>query len=155
MVYSIDTSIIITAWRDHYWPDVFPGVWARIEGGIEDGTLVAVQPVKDELIKKDDEIGAWAKRRSAFFVPLDEDIQAAATDVLASHPALITNGGKRSTVDPFVIALGLARGYPVVSYEKPSNSPAKPHIPNVCADKGHPFMSIEDLFRALGWTFAG
>lgn len=153
MPYSIDTSIVITAWRDHYWPQIFPGFWDRFNEAIEDGTLLAVQPVKDELIKKDDEIGKWAKRTDGFFVPLDEDIQEAAINVLATHPGLITQGGKRSTVDPFVIALGMARGIPVVSYERKSNSPAKPHIPNVCEDKRHPYMSIKELMTALDWTF--
>jgi hypothetical protein len=153
MPYSIDTSIVITAWRDHYWPHIFTGFWDRFNDAIEDGTLLAVQPVKDELVKKDDEIGAWAKQTNGFFVPLDEDIQDAAVDVLSTHPGLITQGGRRSTVDPFVIALGMARGIPVVSYERKSNSPTRPHIPNVCEDKQHPYMSIRDLMTALDWTF--
>ena len=115
---------------DHYWPHISPGFWDRFNEAIDDGTLLAVQPVKDELIRKDDEIGKWAMRTDGFFVPLDEDIQKAAINVLATHLGLITQSGKRSTVDPFVIALGMARGIPVVSYERKSNSPAKPHIPN-------------------------
>ncbi|MCM3506495.1 DUF4411 family protein [Curtobacterium sp. ODYSSEY 48 V2] len=153
MPYSIDTSIVITAWRDHYWPHIFTGFWERFNDAVEDGTFVAVQPVKDELVRKDDEIGKWAKAANGFFVPLEEDVQAAAIDVLATHPGLITQGGKRSTVDPFVIALGIARGIPVVSYERRSPNPEKPHIPNVCDDKHHPFMSIRELMTELGWNF--
>ena len=152
-MYSLDTSVLITAWRDNYWPDVFPGFWERFEAAIDDGTFLAIEQVKGELAKRDDEVNDWAKKRPHLFVPLDEDIQRATTDVLRTHPGLITQGGKRSTVDPFVIGLGIARGFPVVTYEKVSNSLAKPHIPNVCNDKGHPVMNMEQLARALGWRF--
>lgn len=152
-MFSLDTSVLITAWRDHYWPDVFPGFWQRFEEAVGDGTFVAIEQVKGELAKRDDEVNEWAKKHPHFFVPLDEDIQAATIDVLATHPGLITQGGKRSTVDPFVIGLGIARGFAVVTYEKVSNSPGKPHIPNVCIDKGHPVLNVEQLVRALGWRF--
>lgn len=152
-MYSIDTSVLITAWRDHYWPDVFPGFWQRFEDAVDDGTFVAVEQVKVELSKRDDDVFAWAKARPQFFLPLDASIQAATTEVLRTHPALVTQGGKRSAVDPFVIGLGIARNFPVVTYEKLSNSPSKPHIPNVCIDKGHPVLGMEQLARELGWRF--
>lgn len=152
-MYSVDTSVLITAWRDHYWPDVFSGFWEKFEEAVDDGVLVAIDPVRSELTKRDDAVAGWAKARPHFFVPLDPDIQAATADVLQSHPGLITQGGKRSTVDPFVIGLGIARGFPVVTYERPSNSLARPHIPNVCHDKGHEVLNMEELVRRLGWQF--
>lgn len=152
-MYSVDTSVLITAWRDHYWPDVFPGFWEKFNDAVDAGILQAIDPVKGELTKRDDDVARWAKARPNFFVPLDPDIQAATADVLRTHPGLITAGGKRSTVDPFVIGLGIARGFPVVTYERASNSVAKPHIPNVCIDKGHAVFNMEQLARALGWKF--
>lgn len=130
---------------------MFESFWERFEEAVDNGTFVAIDQVKGELAKRDDDVHEWAKRHPSFFVPLDPDIQAATTDVLATHPNLITQGGKRSAVDPFVIGLGIARGYPVVTYEKASNSLAKPHIPNVCNDKKHPVLNMEQLVRALGW----
>lgn len=41
MRYSIDTSAILDGWRRHYPPDVFPGLWTRMEGLIVAGHLRA------------------------------------------------------------------------------------------------------------------
>lgn len=152
-MYSIDTSVLITAWRDHYWPDVFGGFWQRFEEAVDDGTFVAIEQVRGELAKRDDEVSAWAKKHPDFFIPLDPDIQAATTEVLRTHPNLITQGGKRSTVDPFVICLGMARGFGIVTYERESKSAAKPHIPDVCKAKGIQVYDMERLVRTLGWKF--
>ncbi|BDZ45483.1 DUF4411 family protein [Naasia aerilata] len=99
-MYSIDTSVLITAWRDHYWPDVFPGFWERFDEAVDDGTFQAVEQVKAELAKRDDAVHEWAKEHPHFFVPLDTDIQDATTEVLKSHPGLITQGASARPSTP-------------------------------------------------------
>lgn len=69
-----------------------------------------------------DAFPTWAMRQNGLFVPLDEDIQAGTTRVLAQHPKLAGTGGRRHQADPFVIGLASARGGVVVTEETPTNN---------------------------------
>ncbi len=66
MKYSIDTSAILDGWNRYYPPDVFPGLWRRLEGLIGDGHLKATEEVRMELERKDDEAFSWACSQSGF-----------------------------------------------------------------------------------------
>jgi len=82
MSYSVDTSALMNAWNRHYPPDVFGGVWKRIDDLIDDGRFLAVDPVLDELEKQDDDLIAWAAARKRMFVPLEPAIQLRAKEVV-------------------------------------------------------------------------
>ena len=68
MTYSLDSSVLITAWRRNYPPDVFPTLWSNLAELIEDGLIVASVEVRTELEKKDDEILAWTKKREHMYL---------------------------------------------------------------------------------------
>ena len=106
-----------------------------MEAAATHGTTVAVQDVLIELERQDDDVFAWAKRHVTF-VPLEEKIQASATEILASFPQLVNTRRSRSVADPFVIALARVRGLTVVTAERASGSLQKPRIPDVCAGVG-------------------
>lgn len=57
-----------------------------------------------ELSKKQDGAYQWAKTELSIY-GMDEPIQAAVAAILAVHPRLVDERKKRSTCDPFVIAL--------------------------------------------------
>lgn len=139
-------------WRRYYPPDVFPGLWRRIDGLIAAGELVATEEVLIELEKKDDELFKWAKERHTMFLPLDYEIQAAAADILRDHPMLLNAKKNRSAADPFVIAVAKCRGCCVVTGENPSNNIRKPKIPDVCGVLGIRCIRLLDLFREQGWV---
>lgn len=105
MKYSIDTSAILDGWRRYYPPDVFSGLWLKIEEIINNGSLRATEEVLVELERKDDEAYQWAKNHSSLFVSIDEDIQVAVSEILRDHPKLLDTRANRSAADPFVIAL--------------------------------------------------
>ena len=152
MKYSIDTSAILEAWRRYYPPDVFPPVWRKLDELIDQGTLIATEEVLHELERKDDEVYEWAQQRN-MFVPTDEAIQLAVTDVLRNHPKLINQRESRSGADPFVIALAQVEGCAVLTAEKPTRSSKRPNIPDVCDALGIPWLTILQLFRNEGWVF--
>lgn len=153
MKYSVDTSILIEAWVRHYPPDIFPRVWERLDQLIAGGVLIATGEVLTELEKKHDDLYAWAKQRSIMFVPLTLDIQEATRRVLAESRGLVRERTERSRADPFVIALALVEQCPVLTYEKPSNSPRRPKIPDVCQTFGVRCLDLVGLFREQGWVF--
>lgn len=153
VLYSFDTSAILNGRRDLFRPSVFRGLWENIEGAIAAGEVRAVDEVRGELAKRDDDAKQWAERQSGLYCPLTDDIQQATTNILRAHSALVKAGGKRSGADPFVIALALARNGTVVSEETLSGNTSKPRIPDVCKDLGIPVLNLMGYIEEQGWTF--
>lgn len=154
MKYSIDTSAVLEAWRRRYPPDVFPAVWARLEGVIDKGVVGASEEVLLEIQKRDDEVHAWAKeRKDKLFVPIDEEQQRHVSAILAKHERLVDTRKNRSAADPFVIALAITKGSAVVTAEGATGKPEKPNIPDVCSALGVRSINLLEFFREQGWRF--
>jgi len=150
--YSFDSGAIINGRRDIFIPTTFGPVWTQIEGMIATGQVRAVDEVKYEIAKKDDDASKWARAQKSLFVPLEEDIQRATREVLAAHPRLLgIGGGPRNGADAFVIALALARGGTVVTQEVPRNL-HKPRIPDVCDAMGVLWRTLPQFVNDQGWT---
>lgn len=154
MKYSIDTSAILEAWRRRYPPDVFPAVWKRLEGVIEEGQLGASEEVLHEIEKRDDEVLAWAKEhKEKLFVPIDEEQQQHVSVILEKHERLVDTRKNRSTADPFVIALAITQACAVVTAEPATGKPEKPNIPDVCLAMEVRSINLLEFFREQGWRF--
>ncbi|WP_425414889.1 DUF4411 family protein [Rubellimicrobium mesophilum] len=72
--------------------------------------------------------------------------------MLARLPRLVGEKKLRTSADPFVIAMARVRGLQIVTNEKPTGSPLRPHIPDVCLALGMPPMNLLDLIRAERWV---
>jgi hypothetical protein len=147
----MDTSGLMDGWSRYYPPDLFPCVWERIESIIHSGVLIASEEVYHELQKKEGELGAWVHQRRQMFVPMDEAIQAAVSDIMLTHAALVNVNTGGSAADPWVIALAQVRGLTVVSGE--IRKPSKVKIPDVCDAKGVRHITLVEMIRELGWRF--
>ncbi len=153
MIYCLDSSAIIDGWIRHYPPEVFPSVEAQVETLVVSGRIVISDEVVRELEKKDDRAKAWAKARKSIHVPLEEEIQDAAAQILAKYPRLVDTRKNRSMADPFVIATAQVKGACVVSDEAATNKPAKPNIPDVCLGVGVPCITFLEILKQERWTF--
>lgn len=151
MTYSIDTSALLDGWRRHYPPDVFASIWERIDGLISDGKLCAIDEVRSELERKDDDVFRWAKSRENFFVPIDDDIQIQVARILRAHPRLVDQRKGRSGADAFVIALALRDQAVVITAEQRSSKAGIPKIPDVCDAMGVRSIGLLDFFRERAW----
>lgn len=151
-LYSFDTSALLNGRRDLLPPDTFPSAWLQLEALIGNA-VVCVDVVRDELVRKDDEVSQWARTQSGLFVPLDEDVQKETAATLERCPKLVGKGGGRNMADPFVIGLALAIGGVVVTEETPSGNLDKPRIPDVCKELGVPCLSLVRFIQAQGWSF--
>lgn len=147
--YVIDTCSL-TKLRTVYPADVFPGVWEKVSQLAEDGVLISVEDVLEELRVQDDEVADWAKERSTIFLPLDEQAQARATKILATHPNLIDLKKPNSSADPFVIASAMINSCIVVTEEGNSGGPNKSKIPDVCKHYDIKCIRLLDMLRAEG-----
>lgn len=86
-------------------------------------------------------------------MPLEADIQRAATETLSAHPRMMGRGGGRNAADPFVIGLAKARGCTVVTEETLSGSLTKPRIPDVCDALSVPWVNLVTFVGAQGWSW--
>jgi hypothetical protein len=153
--YSIDTSGLVDGRRRYYPPTVFPGLWESVEEMVAVRELLAPEEVLADLEKQDDEVHAWARSQEGLFIPLDEDIQRATTEILAIYSEWIPEDRSRNVADAFVVAVARVRDCPVVSGEKWSNSPYpdRVKIPNVCEGLGIRHLSFLEMLQDLGWSF--
>jgi hypothetical protein len=150
--YSFDSGAFINGRRQIFMPKTFGAIWTRIEGMIATGQVRAVDEVKREVCRKDDDTARWAKAQHGLFVPLAQDIQLATKKVLAEHPRLLGLGRFRNGADPFVIALAMTRGGTVVTQEGHGKNLNNPHIPDVCEAMAVPWKTLPEFVDEQGWT---
>jgi hypothetical protein len=147
--YTIDTCSL-TALRRVYPEDVFPGVWTKVSELADNGDLISVEDVYEELSVFDDVVLDWAKEHSYIFAPLDAEIQLKAAEILENHSNLLDLKKRKSSADPFLVALAIVRSCIVVTEEMPSGGPDKSKIPDVCRNYGVPCVTLLDMLRAEG-----
>src|SRR4030095_15966298 len=117
MLFCVDTSAWMDGWVRYYPPDVFPTLWTKLEVVIMEGKIVSSEEVYNELAKKSDELHAWIKDRKDMLMPMSEEVQQLAVNLLAVYPRLVDTLRNRSMADPFVIATAMAVDAVVVTGE--------------------------------------
>jgi Domain of unknown function (DUF4411) len=150
--YSIDTSSLSNGWQKLYPPDVFGGVWQRLDGVIRAGIVVATEEVLIELERGDEDLFKWVKEREEMFLKHNEEIQVSMSQICARHPKLVDVARTRSMCDPWVIAVAQVNGLTVVSEE--NSRPARPKIPDVCQLENIGCIRLLEMIRQLGWQFS-
>lgn len=151
VVYSIDSSSLLHAWRRIYRPKNFGFVWDGFDKLIAQGRFKSSIEVYHELEKKDDDVFAWCKdRKELMFVELDDAAQLAVAKVLKAHPTMVDTAKGKSGGDPFVIALAISATpqMTVVTEE----FPGKERIPAVCDAQKIKHCGVADLIEREGWT---
>lgn len=151
-LYSFDTSAFIESWQRRLPPATFVTFWRLLEEAIEAGVVQAVDEVRVEINRRDDDLKDWVKGRSGLFVPLEHDIQLATRRVLVLAERMVGKGKGRNGADPFVIALAEARGGVVVTEEN-QGSLDKPKIPAVCEAMSVRCLTTVQFIQEQGWTF--
>ena len=154
MRYCIDTSALLDAWVRWYPQEMFPSLWVEMDALIEDGRLISSEEVLRELERKEgDTLYAWAREREHVFLPLDDDIQASAAEIMADHPRLVDGRTGKSFADPWVIATAQRNGSIVVTGEKATGALDRPKIPDVCRARKTRSIGFVELIRLEKWRF--
>ena len=151
VIYSVDSSSLIHAWRRIYRPKNFGFVWDGFDKLVAEGRFKASIEVYNELEKKDDDVFLWCKdRKEAMFVEIDDVIQTAVAKIMKAHPAMVDTTKGRSGGDPFVIGLAISTDphMTVVTEEHPG----KERIPAVCDVQKIQHCRVADLIEREGWT---
>jgi hypothetical protein len=56
MAYCFDTSVLIECWSRSYPPDVFPGLWVKLDALIAQQEVLCADEVRVELERQEDEL---------------------------------------------------------------------------------------------------
>lgn len=151
LVYSVDSSALIHAYRRIYRPKNFGFVWEGFDKLIAEGRFKSSIEVYNELQKKDDELFAWCKeRKEAMFVEIDDTTQEIVALIMAAHPKLVDTAKGRSGADPFVMAL--AASTKPQMWVVTEEYPGKERIPDVCNAQNIDHCGVADLIEKEGWT---
>lgn len=131
----------------------FPGVWSAIDDLIDDGRLLVSEEAWTEAIASDAPLRAWCEEpgraRDRCVYRTDDTVASIAGAIGLQYPNWVSQG-KKNGADPFVIALGEARGCMVISGEK-NGGPANPKIPYVCQQRNVAHGRFVDVIVAEGW----
>ena len=129
--YVFDTNVFINLQRMQPI-DLYPSVWENVSKLMEEGIVVSSHEVFEEITIGDDELVLWAKKREAYYLLSDENIQMEVREILKLHRGLVEGGKKKNSADPFVIAVAKLCGGKVVTTETLAGADQPPKIPNVC-----------------------
>jgi hypothetical protein len=164
VVYVLDANVFIEAKQRYYAFDVCPGFWDALVWHHNDGAIISIDRVKNELQGHLDELWDWASA-----APLDNCFPSTdIASVLAAYADAMswvmsqnfTDAAKaqfadENEADAWVIAFAKAAGAVVVTHEKPiKDIRRRVPIPNVCNALKIPYIDTFDLLRKLGAQFS-
>ena len=171
--YILDTDAILNLTRRIYPLQVFPKLHNHMNQMIRKGIIVSSVEVLGELginIKKkpnqwltETEKGypeeynlpnVWAQKNYQIFLEFEPQLESIVHRITSNYNNVVK---VKSTfgydADIHLIALAVAHDYALITYEKPSDNPDKPKIPNICKDLGVKCMDLLEVFKEKNWSF--
>lgn len=156
MIYVLDTNVFIVL--THFYPSAFPSLWSKLDDLVEEGTILSVREVYNELKQSTDSdfVQDWIDRNKHIFAkPSNAELLAVQRILAVPHFQTIisTKAILRGTpvADPFVVAAAKVNNGTVVTQEKHKPNAAK--IPNVCERFNVPHMDLQTFMTQQGWAF--
>lgn len=151
--FLIDANSLITPYRTYYSFDFAPKFWQQLGDHIEQGSIVLLDKVKDELLKGDDELSDWLldldirqlidHREPDILAKYGEVLQCIQDD-LRYKPAALEEWSKDSVADAWLIATAVAKDYTIITFETRNGglSMANP-------SKNAKIPDVADIFGAI------
>lgn len=157
MIYIFDTNCFIVL--GNYFPNRFPSVWRDINSYIDNGKIISVREVYNEIQRYGGTsvIKDWADKRSTIFLqPCDEELEFVRSIYSITH---FRNNIRRKTIlhgypvaDPFIIASAAVKDESrVVTQETFDEGAAK--IPNICSHFNIGCINLEMFMEMEGLQY--
>lgn len=162
--YLLDTNTFITPYKRYYPFDLAPNFWVHLKGKIEDGNIVILDKVYEELVKGDDELKDWVVDLSIHnkVVHKEPIIIAKYGEILTYiqnsglyKPRALAEWSDIQVADPWLIAAACAHQYTIVTFETPNGNLSKsapsahPKIPDVARTFGVECKNLFEIMREL------
>ncbi|NGP87552.1 DUF4411 family protein [Fodinibius halophilus] len=152
MTYSLDSDVLIQAWRD-YPIENFPPVWEKLGELGANNTLGMSELILAELQRGGDELYDWAKTRETdLVIPTSDTINSEVSYLVNTYNNFGIITGKNEA-DPFVVAVAKAHNCIVVTNERRSGDLNGPKIPDVCLEEEIPWIRFIDIIKRENIVF--
>ncbi|SDD44415.1 protein of unknown function [Algoriphagus faecimaris] len=164
-VFVVDSNFFIEAHRAIYPLDVAIGFWSKVEQLAQEGKIISIDKVKDELYQNNDELKKWCQNNlpEDFFKDTDLVLPQYAkisvwVDSKRAHflPKAVNEFLAADEADAFLVAYGMADiENRIIVTREVSDPKAKKRIkiPDCCLEMGVAFLNPIEMFRMLGETF--
>jgi len=164
-VYVLDSNFFIQAHRVSYPLDIAFSFWNKVKQLAEQGRIISIDKVKNELYDKNDELESWCKNN------LPEDFFKDSSHVMTAYgqvsswaisknshylPNALNEFLDADEADAFLISYALTDNSNriIVTHETSNpNQKNKIKIPEPCNALGVSFCSTMDMFRRIKETF--
>lgn len=156
IVYSLDTSSLIDAYRFLYPMENFPALWQELEKLIRDDRLKMSEFVFAEAMQ-DKVLDEWCREKSLkpyLELKIDDSDQQEVRKILSRYPGMLNIKKGTSGADPWVIALAMKfQNSVVVTEEKSTGNLQHPRIPDVCKVSNIECVTIAGVVKKENWIF--
>ena len=166
MSYLMDTNSFVTPSRLYYQFSMFPRYWDYIREKLEDGTIVLLDKVKDEILApgKKDELAVWLEgiEVANLINHKEQEIINVYAGVMKSiqkdrcyKESAISAWSENSTADPWIIAAAKVYGLSIVTFESHNNNlntinPSRQaKIPDIAEKFNVPVMDLFNMLKEL------
>ena len=164
-IYVVDSNFFIQAHRATYPLDIAFSFWNKVKQLAEEGKIVSVDKVKNEIYRNNDALKEWCVAN------LPINFFKDSSQVMSSYGRVSVRAISKSThylakalnefldadeADAFIVAFALADSVNriVVTQEvSEPNRKGKIKIPDVCNAINVQFVNTMDMFRQLGESF--
>lgn len=165
MEYILDSNFFIEAHRKTYPLDVATGFWQSVKSLAEQGVIVSIDKVRNELYDKNDELENWCRTN------LPDHFFKDSSTVLTQYTSVVNWAPNRQPpylptafsdfmhadrADAFLVAYALADSSNRTVVTQEVGHPNKTtivKIPDCCTAFGVRYLDTIGMFRALGATF--
>jgi len=162
-VYIVDSNFFIQAHRANYPLDIAISFWEKVKHLANNGLIVSIDRVKNEIFQNDDELKSWCKKNlpKNFFKDTSNTLPEYSQVV---NWALSKNGHylrkameeflDAEEADAWIVAFALKNQYTITTHEKSQpDRKNKIKIPEPCNTFGIPYVNTIEMFRQLNVQF--
>lgn len=162
-VYVVDSNFFIQAHRVIYPLDVAISFWDKVKKLAEDGSIVSIDKVKNELYQNDDELKTWCKNN------LPDNFFKDSTELINEYSQVVSWAMSKSghylqkaldefldagEADAWIVAYGIKNNCIITIYERSQpDRKNKIKIPEPCDLLGVPYVDTIEMFRQLRVQF--
>lgn len=165
--FILDSNFFIQSHRITYPLDVATTFWEKVKKLFNEGKVISIDKVKDEIFKNDDELKKWIEVNlpNECFKPTNtQEILTKYADVVkwtnSKNNHYVQNAIneflKFENADAWLVAFALSinENCQIVTQEKSEpNRKSKIKIPDVCNGFNIQYKNIIEMFRELGERF--
>ena len=162
--FLIDTNSFIAPYRQYYAFDFTRAFWEQLEQNINDGKIVMLDVVLDEILNGDDELKGWGAklhreqcidRREQQILLYYGQIMSYLRNCPYYKPTALAEWARAEVADPWLIAAAKAHNCTIATFEMPNSNPNERQpwrmakIPNVANEFGVQTVNLFSMMRTL------